>query len=123
MITKKSIDAAIKLIELYNSITVEQVKEFEKSLGYDVYYYGEYIAGKITGFGRKQTCLLCNAVKDCCSRCIYENYIGCIRGENAETYCNIKSATNAEELVSAFKARAMHIQSILDNIKKGEQNG
>lgn len=120
MITKKSINAAKKLIELYNGITVEQVKEFEKSLWHHEDYYGEYIAGKITGFGRQQTCLLCNAVNDC-SRCIYANgNIGCIRGENEETYRNIKMAANAEELVSAFKARASHIQSILNNLKKGE---
>lgn len=120
MIAQESIDAAKKLIELYNSITVEQVKELKKPLEYHEDYYGEYIAGIMTGFGRNKTCLLCNAAKDC-SRCIYENgYIGCLWGENEETYCDIKMATNAEELVSAFKARADHIQSILNNLEKGE---
>jgi len=121
MIAQQSIDAARKLIELYRSITVEQVEELEESLEYIRDYYGEHLASILTGFSLPSKCLLCKAVNEDCRICIYTNgYIGCIDDENTETYQAIKIAKSPEALVYAFNKRADHIQSILNNLEKGE---
>lgn len=121
MIAIESINAAIKLIALYRSITVEQIEKVEEKLGYiDEDYYGERLAGKITGFARQSKCLLCEAVNNDCDTCIYNGLVGCISDENMETYQAIKMAKSPEALVYAFNKRADHIQSILDNLEKGE---
>ena len=124
MIAQQSIDAARKLIELYKSITVEKVEQVEEKLDLHDVYYGECIASEITGFALPSKCLLCKAVDEKCDICIYQNgFIGCISDDNRETYYAIKMAKSPEALVFAFNARADHIQSILNNIEKGEQNG
>ena len=121
MIAQESINAAIKLIALYRSITVEQVEELEESLEYIRAYYGEHLASILTGFSIPSKCLLCKAVDKKCDICIYQSeFCGCISDENSETYQAIKMAKSPEALVFAFNKRADHIQSILNNIKKGE---
>lgn len=121
MIAQESINAARKLIALYRSITIEQIEKVEEELGYiDEDYYGEDLAGKITGFARTSKCLLCKAVNEDCRICIYTNRFGCISDENIDTYQAIKMAKSPEALVYAFNKRADHIESILNNLKKGE---
>jgi hypothetical protein len=122
MIAQESIDAARKLIALYRRITVEQIEKVEEELG-DIgeNYYGEKLASEITGFSMPSKCLLCKAVNEDCNKCIYKNgYIGCISDKNMETYQAIKMAKSPEALVYAFNKRADHIQSILNNLEKGE---
>lgn len=123
MIAQESIDAAKKLIVLYRSITVEQIEKVEEELG-DIgkNYYGQKLASEITGFSMSSKCLLCKAVNEDCRICIYTNRFGCISDENWETYQAIKMAKSPEALVYAFNKRADHIQSILNNLKKGEQD-
>lgn len=121
MIAQESINAARKLIALYRSITVEQIEKVEEELG-DIgkNYYGQKLASEITGFSMSSKCLLCKAVNEDCNICIYTNRFGCISDENWETYQAIKMAKSPEALVYAFNKRADHIQSILNNLKKGD---
>jgi hypothetical protein len=82
------------------------------------------LASEITGFSLPSKCLLCKAVNEDCRICIYTNgFVGCIRDGNSETYQAIKMAKSPEALVFAFNKRADHIQLILNNLEKGEQNG
>jgi acetylglutamate synthase len=116
----KAIEAAKKLIERYNSITIEEIEGCESTL-----YRSK--AHELTGFGSDETCVLCRSVLRNCSSCIYfdtsvsKNY-GCTSNANYETYIKIISAKNPKQLLTAFRNRAAHITKIVELIEKHQAN-
>ena len=75
--SSECIEAAKKLIDRYRSITVDEVKNI-----WTGHNTGELVARRLTGFGRKNQCSLCQSVKKKCSLCIYFGSIG------GFCYCN-----------------------------------
>ena len=101
----------------YESITLEEIKEIDDS----GCFFGDNIANKLTGFGKSETCTLCEKINcwDSCDKCIY--YIltkgTCNNGIAYETYYGIENAYNPTTLRNAFRARAKHMQTLLKLIK------
>jgi hypothetical protein len=116
----KAIEAAKKLIERYNSITIEEIIDAKKE--------SHSPARILTGYGSTSNCYLCVAVDKDCYKCIYSycDYFfkrGCLMGVNMQTYDAIEYAKTPEELVAAFKNRAAHITKIVELIEKHQANG
>jgi len=108
----KNIKAAKELIEKYRSITLKELKEAGSLEDFD----GEIIAGRITGFGFSDECLLCKALNKAgtsCSGCIYVEGFACFRDGNKKTYDAIKYANTPRKLQNAFRKRADHIEKII----------
>ena len=116
--SKAAIEAAKKLIERYNEITVEDVVNAKNS------------RKKLTGFGFTSSCTLCRACrpkvgKPNCKACIYfsdETARHCLDGCNKKTYDNIRIAKTPKQLVAAFKNRAAHVTKIVELIEKHQQS-
>jgi hypothetical protein len=113
------------LIERYESITLEEIEEnWVKKNYWDA--SGELTAMKLTGFGDGETCSLCKAVgyyqggSAKCDECVYEAMTGdgCQFGENSETYETIMNAQQKRTLLNAFRNRAKHMRTILDQINE-----
>jgi len=100
------------LILRYESITENEINPlidvFEKEFGTGL-FYANSIAKVLTGYGSPETCTLCQAVDIDCSKCMYENYHGCVN----TTFDMIYHADSTEELLSAFKARAKYMRELL----------
>jgi hypothetical protein len=119
-----NLKAAEALVARYNSITIEEIKA--KNMRHFPYDTVE----SLTGFGSRATCTLCQALPQdrpsiMCQYCIYaidltivddENSHYCVCGEHAETYDAIEDATTPEELLTAYRNRAKHIEEILKKI-------
>lgn len=111
------IDAALKLVDKYRSITLEELKESEKDDG------GAPcdILGRITGFGDTRTCSICQSVNVECNNCIYsfkkpkqDDWYYCIEDI---TYGNIYDSESYEELLEAINKRADYIEDLVNKIK------
>ena len=116
--SKAAIEAAKKLIERYNEITIDDVDKHGVLSSFDK-------ANKLTGYGMETTCILCTACNLKCIDCIYDNsiiYAGCSGGLNKPTFDAIDNARTARQLVFAFKNRAAHISKIVELIEKHQQS-
>ena len=114
------IEAAKKLIDLYRSITVEEVKRRWRTM--TMFNIGGLVAKRLTGFGQKNRCLLCQSIKRRCNSCIYSGsrtgYLFCNFEVHEKSYCDIENADTPRKLVNAMKRRANHIENILKAIEK-----
>ena len=116
--SKAAIEAAKKLIERYNEITVEDVVNANNS------------RKELTGFGFSTSCTLCHACSRThgspnCADCIYfsdETARHCLEGCNKISYDLIEFAKTSRQLVFAFKNRAAHITKIVELIEKHQQS-
>lgn len=131
-------EAFLELINTYKSITREMIKEdvdamFESMKPFydtsDPTYVGyDYLSCK-TGFGRYDSCTLCQATVDPeerdhdarhnCSRCLYIIVTDkqCDRGINAATYQKMRntccfSPTAQEQLYKAVRDRIEHMEKV-----------
>jgi len=104
-----------KLIERYETITIEEI--YELNMDYN----------KLTGFGKPVTCNLCKAVnksgfsrEDQCKYCVYYSVskmeFSCCSRSNMKSYDAIKEAEDEIELFNAFRNRAIHMRSILKKL-------
>lgn len=108
-----------QLIERYESITLEEIKKVE--MKYE--YYNPLtitIPEFLTKFGSWHFCILCKNIRPIsskCKPCVYnkteKSQFACNEGKNKETYQAILKASNADELLAAYKARARHMRQIL----------
>lgn len=113
--TPKCIEAAKKLAAIYRRITLEQIK---KKIKANRTYTPEDALWEMTGFGRRNSCIICNAVGNCCANCIYnieeEGYFqsqcACTKHE---TYKDIQLAGTPVELFGAIQRRAAYIESLI----------
>lgn len=89
------------LIERYETITIEEIKEIN------------YIKGavhRLTGFGGVSSCSICS--KFHCGECVY-GLIGCTSGANRKTFNRIAIADTPLKLCNAFRARAKHMKTLI----------
>ena len=107
----KNIKEFKELIEKYESITLEDIVLAEATV--DVFEYGFDIAQYLTGYGSKNSCMLCGAINSDCSQCVWgkvEFNFGCIVHP---TFKAIENAEDAKELLQAFKNRAAYMREWL----------
>lgn len=103
------------LIKCYESITLEEIKKESKYLD----FIDSDMANELTGFGNSDDCSLCKVIDwgNNCDECIY--YIltrsSCNCGINFKTYRGIADAKTPLELLNAFRARAKHMQTLLNS--------
>lgn len=114
-----NIDAVKELIERYESITLDEIKEASEYYeDQHTFEYGLHVAENLTGFGDTTKCSLCVAVKLKCKLCIYGfryDYRWACTWHY--TYANIERAKDAKSLLKAFKERAIYIRKLLKKIE------
>lgn len=129
-----NIEEAKKEVELYRSITKQDIIDIYNKYSLEPYYdCFEYISGsaiihKLTGFNAAVTCKMCQSIinsKDgipYCSCCIYNlvsksdsKQMVCI---NQPTYKAIFRADNVDMLLDAISHRADYIESLIEIIAK-----
>jgi hypothetical protein len=103
--------AVVELIKRYSTISLDEIKkEFEKGLSL------RQIKMNLTGFSSLEHCSLCLSVNEDCYLCIHylteRKTFGCI---NSFTYKTIIDADTPELLLTAYKARSIYLQSLLDD--------
>ena len=110
-----NIEAAKKLIDKYESLTLKDV------IGKDPV--------DTTGLGSASKCILCASVgiissadQEHCQYCIYGSNQACYRDpNNAPTYRAIELAKSPEARLKAYYDRAQHIRGILEKITLTEK--
>jgi len=109
------------LIERYESITLEEIKNTDVSLpNIDVLSIAiqqvtgiyKLKANRLTGFGSHNTCSLCEGE---CEECVYLviAVAGCNQRGNKKTFRRICNASSPIKLRNAFRARAKHMKTLL----------
>lgn len=107
-----------KLIERYEKITLEEIEQ-----AFDTWHFPQE---KLTGFGNVFKCTLCENITKlqgeenadiACAPCVYKFYTQarCCVGINRKSYDSIYKADNAKALLKAYRERAKHMRSILNN--------
>lgn len=103
-----NIDAFKKLIERYETISLDEIKE--------EYLKPSNINAKnnLTGFGDISKCTLCRKAGPC-NNCVYasEYFSGvlyCTDGINRATYYRILGADTPRKLLNAYRARAKFLR-------------
>ena len=122
-----NIEAAKKLVKTYRNLSIDELEEkFER------YDDGSEVMNSITGFGRIDSCSLCDAVrlskfeKQKCEDCVWTVEKGVATPGEAypccshynESYNNIDDAHNAYDLKEALLVRADLLERV---IKLAEQ--
>lgn len=118
----KNLESAKELVELYRSITIEQLKEVYNKLYTEDGAYFEGVIHEITGFGSVRTCHLCKPINGFCPDCIHgqgESYTMVCPCINDETYENIENAESIQDLYDAIQARADYIESLIKRVENG----
>ena len=122
----RNIQVARKLIERYESITLEEIKSVwelypSKQPVYDLTLV---VARALTGFGGLVGCPLCVAARDgeyspddtelyCFRHCIYGDDGNCHKGAMAASYFTIRNAITPAGLLQAYRNRAVAIRGRL----------
>ena len=133
MLDEEMLKAFVLLIERYKAITIEEIEKIQNEMFSEPLFLASAIAFKLTRYSSGMFCTLCttatklynysklyNHSNKCYwnSKCNYcYNVISnsrCNTGENLKTYDNIRYAKTPEELLLAFRARAKHIQYLLE---------
>ena len=112
----KNLEAFKALIERYRTITLGELQIIEEE---NPGLSPCEIATEATGFHFKRTCTLCQAVNRDCNVCVWScsrafDRHRCLKGNNAETYNAIQHAHNIEELLEAYRKRALHMSIFLE---------
>lgn len=104
----KNIKEFKELIERYESITLEEIKEaFKNRL---------YVAKYLTGFRHYKSCTLCVAVKKECNDCVYNEFIGCSLIKSLQDSFNrIYMANTPLKLKNAYRNRAKVLREFSKN--------
>ncbi len=104
---KTNINAFKKLIQRYETITLEEIKDAFKTRR-------PGIAKFLTGYGHAETCSLCKAARMDCDNCVYVNYNSYCNSH--VTYFNIYHSRTPEGLLNAYRTRAKYMRKILDKL-------
>ena len=128
-LSRRHLNAVRKLIERYETITLEEIEGVFKSTGKHIEVRkGKAVADRLTGFGRYRTCILCKSTLSrnpfkrtdlkICKNCIYgyKDVLSdcCLIEDNEPTNEGIAFAQYPIELMRAYRARAKHLQKLLD---------
>lgn len=111
------------LIVIYDRITTSYVDKTTVDMDY-TFFHADKLAQELTGFGSANTCKVCQPLLDNnnldCSKCIYHlnnplinNDYYCAKGPNRDTYIAFLKATNEEDLIICYRARAEHMKNLL----------
>ena len=118
-----NINAARKLLEKYQSITLDELTVIWLKLELDnKEIKGEDVLAEITGFGCMSTCMLCkeaktltNDIEYYCNHCIYS-----IHGSHSmdmfcldNTYHAIADARNEKQLFNAIQNRIKYLKEVI----------
>lgn len=127
MLDEEMLKAFVLLIERYKAITIEEIEKIQNEMSSEPLFWASAIAFKLTRYSSGVFCTLCttatklyNHSNKCywngkCNYCYNVISNGrCNTGENLKTYDNIRYAKTPEELLLAFRARAKHIQYLLE---------
>lgn len=107
----KNIKAAKELLEMYKSITIEEIEQIYKS---NPYYKGKFVMSIFTGFGTIY-CILCTSANHTCSNCIYS-----FRNEKTIPQCKdiiykeMENETSSIELFNALQKRISYLTHIIE---------
>jgi hypothetical protein len=108
----KNIEAAKELLEMYKSITLEELENRFKA---EPYLDGKRILLKMTNFSSVY-CIICVAANRICSNCLYsfrkenEWHIPCMD----IIYKEMERATSAEELFNAIQKRISYLTHVIE---------
>lgn len=112
----KNLPAFKALIERYETITIEEIEDEIKK--HERLYDAKTA---LTGLGRMNTCSLCVALNKWednifkqCSRCVYGGITGCV---DHKSYTAIVRAKTPTSILSAYRARAKYMRSLLEETK------
>lgn len=118
----KNLEAAKELVELYRSITIEQLEEmYNKLYEEDDEVFFENILHEITGFGSVSSCYLCKPIGGRCPDCIHGQGVCTVASPCAfdETYENIIDAQSIEDLYDAIQDRADYLENLIKQTENG----
>ncbi len=107
------------LIERYETITLEEIRAAWDADGEAT---GDYdVREKLTGFGSTGSCTLCAAARSPegvlkCGHCVYTGRGEWLYCTDHESYDTIRDAETPEALLSAYRARAKYMRTILKEI-------
>lgn len=118
----KNLEAAKELVELYRSITIEQLEKVYQELcdEKDGGIHYEDVLHSITGFGRTTSCHLCKPIGSYCPNCIHGQWEDCTADCPCiynETYENIADAESIEDLYHAIQDRADYLENLIKQIE------
>lgn len=115
-----NLNAAKKLAEKYDSITEKDLLKVKIENNITSYYLSpkiiNYLLNNITGFGRKQSCILCiEAIS--CTNCLYfkhnQKHITTRYCVYHKTYNDILNSANMSRLLLAIKARSKVLKTFI----------
>ena len=114
----KNLEHTKKLIKIYRSITVDRIKMH--IFNDDKCFAGFAIAARLTGFGHKETCVLCPVVNGWCPNCISgtDAYSSAAPCSAHKTYKNIACAKTPGKLRLAFSKRADYLEKAVKKYKE-----
>ena len=114
----------IALRNRYNSITEEELKEFQHHRISKM----EFLE-RMTGFGSNRACTLCTATREknngylSCNLCVWHIYNGdnliypCTEHKAEKTYMAIDESTMIKELHTAYRNRAKLMTKVIKQLK------
>ena len=108
----ENIDAAKMLVKSYRKITEDEVNDLIR-VGIKLHD----VPDNLLGVGDTARCTLCQSAERC-KDCIYRGPNACATGMNEETYYAMFEAESVTELIDAFKARANHIENIINKFEE-----
>ena len=115
----KNLKAAKKLLEEYNSITLEQLKYLYKEFSLQ---RGKTVMSGLTAFSTTD-CPLCKAANNMCTRCIYSFRLEVQWGIPCIDiiYREMANASSAEELFNAIQKRISYLTHVIEWYELKEQ--
>lgn len=122
-------EALLKLIERYNTISIDEIKEaFEINDKLDLAKMG------LTGFSNQGYCSICKSVNINCRECIYQDILITVRFKKKDcwfycwklcfnkSYRRIEKASTPRTVLSAYRNRGKVLQEIYKEYKKKTKN-
>lgn len=121
-----NINAARKLLEKYQSLTLDELTKvwikLDSELGNECEIQGSDVLSEITGFGCTSTCMLCKeaqtlkvAEESYCSHCVYSTqYPGVDMFCLDHTYDAMVYAENKKQLFNAIQNRIKYLKETID---------
>lgn len=123
-----------QLIKRYETITIEEIKKpfsYRRLLSLVNGYQNKYrYLEELTGFANKNKCILCKKIDGDCKKCVYFQFMRykkyfmqyellfpCLIGINKTTHKDIIDATTPDKLLEAYRARAKHMNSLLEKLE------
>lgn len=120
----KNIKEFQALVQRYETITLEEInKEWNRIKPEPSWTI--VVAKHLTGFGSIASCTLCQAGyaisasnPNYCRFCVYNDnanddvHVPCMRGLHTKTYEGITTASTPEELLNAYRNRAVFLKSM-----------